>query len=243
MKQKKMTLWQRFLDTLFPPRCVCCGELLPAGSPLPFCAICYANYQQSRRYVCRHCGRAIRDCVCCGETLLSAGVYRVSRVTAYLPERRNSPENQLLYALKHKNLTIVRRFAASELASAIQRAPENTDGFFVTCVPRRPSSIREYGFDHAEELARRLSEELSLPFEALFRRLPEAKEQKGLGAEERKKNAENSIRLRDGVSVSGKRYLIVDDVMTSGASLAACAALLFSHGATEVRGAVFASRG
>lgn len=240
---KKTNFVRSFLDLLFPPKCVCCGTLLPAGTEIPFCPICHTNYLQSRRYVCRHCGKAMRECVCCGPTLLSAGVYRVSRVTAYLPERRNSPENQLLYALKHKKLEKVRRFAASELAAAVRLAPEPLDGFLVTCVPRNPASIREYGFDHAEELARLLAEQLSLPFLPLFQRLPNAKEQKGLGAEERRKNARDTIRLKDGVSVFGKRILIVDDVMTSGASIAACAELLFANDACEVRGAVLASRG
>lgn len=93
-------------------------------------------------------------------------------------------------------------------------------GYYLVLVPSSPSHLKKRGFDH-----------LALIFNSLH--LPrldvlekgEGKEQKHLGAEERKKAA-TLFKLKNGESVRGKKILLCDDVLTSGTSLRACLTLL-----------------
>ena len=57
--------------------------------------------------------------------------------------------------------------------------------------------------------------------------------QKNLNAAERKINADNTYFLKDDVDVKGKKFVIVDDVITTGSTINACASLLISAGATD----------
>ncbi|MBR2453932.1 MAG: ComF family protein [Clostridia bacterium] len=230
------------LDFFFPPLCVCCLEPMKS-SVSAFCEECISGYINARRGACRHCGKEMMHCTCAPEELVRSGVYRVAKVCPYYPDRKKSPELKLIFAVKRKNLYHAERFMAREMAAAVRRMPESCDGFIVTYVPRRPESINEYGYDHAKDLSKILAKELGLCWEDVFYRPEGAKEQKGLTRKERSKNASSTILPRDNISVKGKRYIICDDVLTSGASMAACARVLKALGATELRGAVFAARG
>ena len=181
-------------------------------------------------------------CTCCNDTLVASGIYRVAKVCPYYPERDASPELGLIFSLKRKNVKAYFRFAAREMAAAVRRMG-GADGFTVTFVPRRPSSVSLYGFDHARALAIMIAEELDLPFEETFYRSAGASEQKGLTRRERRKNASSTILPVNGLTATGKRYLICDDILTTGSSLSSCASILTALGATELRAVVFAARG
>lgn len=233
---------EAFLDFLFPPLCICCDEPMKS-SVSAFCEECIPEYIRARQGACRHCGKEMMHCTCVPEELARSGIYRVAKVCPYYPERKHAPETKLLFAVKRKKLYHAERFMAREMAAAVRRMPESCDGFVVTYVPRRPESINEYGYDHAKNLSRIVARELGLAFEDVFYRPEGAKEQKGLTRKQRSKNASGTILPRDNVSAKGKRYLICDDVLTSGASMSACASVLKALGAKELRGVVFAARG
>jgi predicted amidophosphoribosyltransferase len=88
-----------------------------------------------------------------------------------------------------------------------------------------------------------LAHELTLPCETLLRRKPMTKQQKSLGAAEREKNASASFELEQKVSLANRTVVLIDDVCTTGASLATCANLLHKAGASRVICAVVARTG
>jgi len=243
MKEESNGFVRRLGDILFPPKCVCCKSLLDVKKSRVLCESCKTDYALARRLVCRHCGKEMQSCTCCGDILIKQGIYRVARVVAYYPERDSAPEHALLYAAKRKRLTEVWKFIALEMAASVRAMPESPEGFCVTYVPRRPKSVNTYGFDHAKEISKLIAEELCLPWEETLCRDPRSKEQKGLTRKEREDNAANTILPVDGLCATGRRYIIVDDILTSGASLAAASGVLKALGAKEVRCAVFAYRG
>ena len=67
------------------------------------------------------------------------------------------------------------------------------------------------------------------------------KPQFGLKAEERKENLKSAFSIRDIKSVKGKDVLLVDDIMTTGTTIAKCASILMQNGANSVTALVFAS--
>ena len=92
-----------------------------------------------------------------------------------------------------------------------------------------------------------LSEKLGIPYERVFVRTERSKVQKELDRTQRFINANDTIDLsskykRNGEGVSGRRFILVDDVCVTGASLGRCATLLISEGAAEVRCFVIGSR-
>ena len=231
------------VDFFFPPRCLCCGKLLSRSDPLALCPLCLSAYALAARLPCRHCGKATADCTCCSDLLVGAGVYRVAKAAAYPPEEPDGPVQAVLFALKRENSRDAKAFVTRELARAVRRMPEKIDGFTVTFVPRGEKGRRAYGYDQMEDVSRLLAGALGLPWEKTAVRSGQAKEQKGLDRAARIENAKKTVLPAPGLDAGGKRYLIVDDVLTTGASLAAAAALLRSAGAAEVRAAVFAARG
>ena len=90
------------------------------------------------------------------------------------------------------------------------------------------------GFNQAEALARRLSRRTGIPVVRALRRVKATETQAGLSNTRRRRNVAQAFRVRRGVALEEKRILLVDDVMTTGSTGAACAAALKRAGAAKV---------
>jgi ComF family protein len=101
----------------------------------------------------------------------------------------------------------------------------------VVYVPASPSSYRRRGFDHMRLVATALARELELPLADLLERA-DARDQRELGRAGRLNNLSGSLQVCQ--NVAGMDFLLVDDVITTGASLRACARALLARGAHSV---------
>lgn len=91
------------------------------------------------------------------------------------------------------------------------------------------------GYDQSELIARTLATELSLPTVSALRKIRNTPAQSGIkGIAQRKANVTGAYRVRDISKVSGKRILLIDDVVTTGATASECARVLLTAGAKEV---------
>ena len=118
-----------------------------------------------------------------------------------------------------------------------QCAAENFAGEFdaVTWVPVSKKRLKKRGFDQAELLARTAGRALDLPAAALLRKCRHTQPQSGLEEESaRRANALGAYELLPGGKLEGKRVLLVDDVVTSGATLSECGRVLLQGGAAAV---------
>ena len=106
-----------------------------------------------------------------------------------------------------------------------------------TWIPRSRASISKHGFDQGKELARKIAMLFGAPIKPIFFRFA-GEEQKTLSKKSREENAVDSIFLRKGRAgtsfANGKVYVIIDDVLTSGATLKRGVELLKSAGADTV---------
>ena len=173
-------------------------------------------------HLCRDCRSSLR---LAPEGPLPDGIDRVVAAWAYEGAAR-----ALVLRLKLS----ARRTAAPILAMGITSALARTGSraTTVTWVPGHRADMRARGFDHGELLARTVAARLGLPARALLARTGATADQTGLGAAARRANLAGAFVAR---SVPGpKRVLLVDDVVTTGATAAACAAALRAGGVSEI---------
>jgi ComF family protein len=104
----------------------------------------------------------------------------------------------------------------------------------VTWAPLSKKRLRKRGYDQAKLLAEQVSKALQIPLVSTLEKMRDTKAQSTLGAEQRRENVKNVYRLAKGCSVTGKRILLVDDILTTGSTLSACAKVLLEGGAERV---------
>ena len=150
--------------------------------------------------------------------------------------------NNLIYSLKQDNRSDVLDFLSSELATVLKNNIDLADKgkYVLTNVPRRRASILNYGYDHSADLARSVSKKLGVKYVSVLKSKAKSA-QKKLKGHERVLNADFDYKSRAGSFEKGTIVILIDDIVTSGASMSACATLLKGLGAKEVIAASIAS--
>lgn len=180
---------------------------------------------------CAGCGRlATALCPGCRGAIRRAAprasVAPVDRVV--VPWNYSGPARKLVLGLKLQG----RRECALPLAQAMSEevAAQGLVGSVLTWVPGRRAGIRRRGFDHAEVLARQLGVLRGLPVARLLERAGGALDQAGLSAPDRWRNLERAF----AAVPCPVNVVLVDDLVTTGATIRACAVALVAAGATGV---------
>lgn len=224
--------FSEFIGRYFSVRkCPVCGTLLPyERRNEAFCDECRRKWDVAKTHECRRCGRIMPECICMTRTLANAGALCHHKAVAYSSSLAVA-HNTLMFIKRNKNPRVT-SFLASQLCSVLEAdkelpelTPENT---VVSFVPRGRRAVLQYGVDQSELIARALAEKLGLECIRCLRRVKDGKEQKKLSASARAKNVKKLYAPVEGLAeaVSGKRIILVDDVITTGASMAACISYL-----------------
>jgi ComF family protein len=219
-----------------------CDEPLRHTRRIPVCSGCLESIQPlSHENTCGRCGKACEGKL--SETFAQQG----------LPERgvglclgctTNPPPydaaiswtayegvaRELIHLLKYDRVLPV----ASYLAERLNTLPAST-AELVAAVPLARARQRERRFNQAALIARRLARLRRTPFsDRLLVRRRETQSQAGLTAEERERNVNGAFGMVDARKVKGKRVLLVDDILTTGATARECAAVLKRAGASYI---------
>lgn len=203
------------------------GALLDAWAVLSpvECAGC----GEPDRAVCRSCRAALLPQIV--ERRLADGTPVISAL-----EYSGVPRAVVL-EFKERNRTDVARVLAVPLTAAVAAArtlPGGTDAE-LTAVPTSSAAFRRRGYDPVRLTMRRAR----LPSSRVLRRTRGRLAQKTLGSIERRRNTAGSMRARG--SLTGRAFLLIDDVVTTGATLEECARALRDAGGTVVGAATVAS--
>ena len=208
------------LDLVYPRRCAGCGK-----RGVWLCVPCEAAGQLFSGSLCTVCGVPERDAGClCG--VLPQGIDQVRSVGPYEGWLRSA-----VIQMKYGGEWARARHLAPWLANACE---ELLPADALVPVPLHPARRKQRGFNQTEKLAEALGAELAVPVEVNLRRTRKTAPQVRLDAEGRQRNVDGAFELVAGASVVGKRLILVDDVITTGATLGACAQVLRAGGATGV---------
>jgi ComF family protein len=208
-----------WLAQAFVERCPACDGPTRAG----FCAACASSFVLVRD-ACRRCGLALPVQHC---PRLTAR-WHVDAVVA--PYEYAAPLDDYIQAFKYRNERALGRALALLVAPAARAAGGRPD--VLVAVPLHRSRLLERGYNQAQELARQLGRELDLPVltRGVARRSAD-RSQTRQGARARRSSVAGAFDVRR--PLTSQRIAIVDDVITTGATVNAFAAALRAAGAAE----------
>jgi ComF family protein len=218
------------LDLLFPPRCHACHAGLPAHRQPQLCSGCREQVIFLSAPLCVCCGRQLQELPgpadrLCGDCLHSRPPFDSARsLVLYGP-----PVSTLLHRLKFQG------DAATARVLAGLGQPETVACDLIIPVPLHPSRLRARGLNQSLVLARRFfpAERDKIVLNLLSRQ-KKTIAQTGLDGRQRRRNLKGAFSVTRPAAVQGRSILVIDDVFTTGTTLAECAQTLKAAGASRV---------
>lgn len=220
------------LDLLLPPLCLACRRPVAAQGGL--CAECWGAIHFLTAPCCPRCGEPfageLGEEVLCGACLAQPPAFDRARAVF----RYDDASKGLVLSFKHADRPGLARFVAPWMARAA--GPLLAEAELIVPVPLHRWRLLHRRYNQAALLAMALARRSGVPcMPDLLRRARRTPPQGTLSREARARNVKGAIRLGKAVdSVREKRILLVDDVLTTGATLGECVRVLRSAGAARI---------
>jgi ComF family protein len=215
------------VETLYPRRCAGCGR---RGSWV--CQDCDAALRPFARPWCERCGAPPLQISCrCAELAPELAVVRSAALD-------DGWLRAAVRSFKYSGETA----RAGHLAALLPPLLADLPSFdALVPVPLHPRRERRRGYNQARLLATAAGNRVTMPVEEALIRIRPTSQQVGLDAESRRANVRGAFLVKDDADVVGRRFVLVDDVLTTGSTLGNCAVTLVAGGAAWV-GAVTLAR-
>jgi len=203
-------------DVLMPRVCPVCQRPLGADEPW-ICRQCLMDLPRTR----------FEDVDFNAMEQLFAGQVPIERATAYFYYERGAPYASILHDIKYHNVPRMARWLAARAVREMQPS-----GFFngldaITPVPLHPTKRAQRGYNQCDYIVRGLADATGLPVIDALRAVRSHSTQTHKGALERWRNIQGNYAATSAASqLAGKHLLLVDDVVTTGATLTTCATVL-----------------
>lgn len=228
------------VSVLFAAPCRICGNALTNASRIPICESCLAGFERIVEPMCLCCGRPFVSAVA-GQAmqplcrLCRANFYAFDKARSFAAYDASLSEAMLL--LKYEEVTRLGDWFSERLAEIVSRGGGEWKANLVVPVPLHAERQRERGYNQAEMIARPLAKRLGLRLDArvLMRTTPRPP-QLVLSRTEHWRSVRGAYATLKGPRVDNLRVILVDDVLTTGATLDACARSLKKAGAAAVLG-------
>lgn len=225
-----VTFGRRLAAVFFPERCAACGEVVAVGEGL--CPACRDTMPRIGVPVCPLCGLEKAWCEC------KRRRRHYERVVA--PWYYDGKGKDAVLRMKARGDTVAVALFAEELADTVRQYYEEISFDGVVFVPCTRRERRRRGYNPGEMVARATAKALELPLWSCLMKLMDTPSQKTLSAERRTGNLLGVFEVTD-EAVADKTLLLVDDVVTTGATLDECAKMLKIYGARAVYAATVAA--
>lgn len=229
--------FEKLLSLIFPSglSCILCRKELAEANRKCVCEECEAKLP----YIVHPCER-------CGEEVIGEG--RFCEACKYVKRDFDKcysvfnyadKAKDLVYKLKYENAKYLAEYMAKYLSDMIVSG--NIEFDMLTFVPVCKNRKRSRGYNQAQLLAENVARDMKVECLNLLDRTKERPSQVKLDFKERLENIKDDFVVRDDANVNGKVVLIIDDVITTGATINECAKILKKAGASKVIGLTFAN--
>lgn len=221
-----MELIDKFISLIAPYECVGCG-----GEGKIICEPCATSLLVRAYSSCAGCGRVTKNfeiCRSCKSLLQARNIW--------VAFDYNKAAKEIVNAYKYKSNISASGFMSKGMSGALP-----IYDFVVTSVPSATDRVRKRGFDHTSRLAKEVANINRLPYQKLIYREGSTR-QVGANKKDRFIQVRDVYHPVDISSIKGKDILVVDDVLTTGATISSAARALKRAGAKNVFGLVFAKK-
>ncbi|WP_247237628.1 ComF family protein [Telluribacter sp. SYSU D00476] len=204
--------WSDFLDLLFPRCCEACGKAL-VGTEETVCTSCRITLPRLSQ-----------------DSIISTSVKSkfignpdVQDAFAFLVFTKKGKVQELLHALKYKGNQEVGRLLGLMYGQELIEQNQLPPADLIISVPLHPRRLKERGYNQSDAFAKGLSEATGIPWSGtVLIRTRYTRTQTGKSRVERYENMSGVFRVEQKEAVEGKKVILVDDVLTTGATLDAC---------------------
>jgi ComF family protein len=231
--------WRNLIDFIVPPKCLTCRE--PVLDPASLCLACWGKLKNIEAPVCNIMGTPFAYDQGAGAISAAALTDPPNWDRARAAVAYDEASRGLVHALKYRDTMEAGLFMARMMGRAGRELVADAD--IIIPVPLHRWRLWSRRFNQAAFLSQHLARSFGKPShtDVLLRRKP-TKSQVGLKQDERRKNVAKAFEVSpDGVShLAGAKVLLVDDVMTTGATAGTCATVLKAAGAAQVDVLTFA---
>ena len=225
-----------FLSFLYPETCQVCEDGPARPREGYVCEACQRQVRFIVPPICQQCGMPFEgvieqpfDCSNCRELKLRFDHARAAVLASGVVL-------EVIHRYKYRNARWFEPFLAGLLYRPLTQALAEEPADLLMPVPLHPLKQRERGFNQAEALAHRLGKQLGVTVDSTsLRRMETTKTQTLLTRSERTANVNRAFALRKGADFSKARIILIDDVLTTGATTSACAQVLRRAKAERIR--------
>lgn len=223
-------LWDDIISLLFPRLCYACGNHLLRNEKL-ICTECYVLIPRTN-YHLQEDNPVAR---------LFWGRCKIEKASAFSFYNKDSRIRKLIHNLKYKGVRDIGHELGMIYGSTLLGTDFIGDVDLIIPVPLHPAKERKRGFNQSELIAGGLSEATGIPVGLnILRRVSITETQTKKSRFERWKNVEGIFHVDANEKITGRHILLVDDVITTGSTLEACAGELLKHEGVKVSAAALA---
>ena len=207
-----------FWFLLFPKNCEACGRALSRGEEV-LCFDCL--YELPRTNFCKELDNPVMQ--------LFEGRIKLERATALFSFQKGSRFRKLLHSLKYHHKPEIGVLLGKELGAEMLSSGNFSDIDYIIPVPLHLNREKKRGYNQSERIASGISAVTKIPvLTGVLVRNTDTKTQTKMNKEERWQNVSGKFVLADSEILKGKHVLLVDDVVTTGATTESCGTVLLS---------------
>ncbi len=223
------------LHFLYPELCQLCKNERASADQGFVCEKCRSKVRFIQPPFCDRCGLPYEGAI---TTQFECGQCREIDpwfATARSAVQAKNPVLEIIHKYKYNRALWFETILADFLVERARPELAKEKWDFIVPVPLHPTKQREREFNQAERLGARLSRATGIPMNArMVKRVVATKTQTLLSRAERLANVRRAFALPDGTKLPGRQIVLVDDVLTTGATTSACARVLREAGAAKV---------
>ena len=228
-------MFKALLDIVFPPLCHACKEFIPDAGDLHLCTRCRGEVHDVSSPLCTICGIPFAtpggiDHVC-GACLAIHPRFAAARAAVLF----DGVARDLIHRFKYDRKVHLARPLSLLVQEALTSFTTSLAADLLIPVPLHRRRLRERGFNQAVLLGRTLAKAWNIPLNVdTLKRTRWTEPQVTLSAAEREANVRGAFALAEPAAVRGRKIILLDDVYTTGSTVAECSRVLRKAGADEI---------